>query len=246
MDSWEYCREVLTHIPRATRRERQVIRRELTDHLADGAEVCAAAGCPEEEAQARAVEAMGDPAETGKALNAQLSPFWLWLGRGCLLLAAGCCALLLVNQDRARWTVKNLIARFAPFLISGEMGEYTSGYEYSEKVNLRIDLGEDVLQIYQVYLDEDGWEPRAGLRGVAYSKDIHGYGWSTAAPWYTYLRTHLCVGGETKGSSVMQESDGAVWISTAVQPGDTYVTLRCEAYGEQREWDIPLPKEVGR
>lgn len=246
MDSWEFCREVGKHIPRATKRERSAIKKELQDHVMDAARALKEEDCPPEELEARAVERMGNPVEIGEALNAQLSPLWLWLGRGCLLLAAEICALLLVNQDRARWTVKNLIARFAPVLVWGEMREQAAGYEYYEKIDLRIDLGEDVIHFHQVYLDEDGAEPRAGVWGIAYSKDIHGYG-GTETPWYTYLRANLCPQGETEGSStVWWVNEGATWLSTAVQPGDDCLTLCFEAYGERREWSIPLPKEVGK
>lgn len=80
-----FCDSVLSAAPRATRREREDIRRELADHLSDHAEMLGSYGVEEEEARHRAVEAMGDPADIGKAFNDTLSPFWLWLGYACKL-----------------------------------------------------------------------------------------------------------------------------------------------------------------
>lgn len=58
--------------------DRAIIAEELTAHLEDRAEVLMAHGFDEETAQARAVAAMGDPAEIGKELDREHSPFWGW------------------------------------------------------------------------------------------------------------------------------------------------------------------------
>lgn len=97
---------VLTYMPRATRKEAALICAELTAHLADSVEAWTAAGSAPEIAQAKAVEAMGDPKEIGKALDAQFSPFWLWLGR----CAKAVCAIAALG------VVYGLICRaFPPF-----------------------------------------------------------------------------------------------------------------------------------
>ncbi len=83
MTGEEFIGVVLDHMPRATPRERRDVARELRDHLEDRAQALGEAGA----------EAMGDPAEIGETLNAQLSPFWLWLGRVakalCVIAALG-------------------------------------------------------------------------------------------------------------------------------------------------------------
>lgn len=71
----EYCRAVSAHI--RFKPDRGAVEAELLAHLEDRREALAARGVPEEEAEARAVAAMGDPAETGKALDKCHSP---WLG----------------------------------------------------------------------------------------------------------------------------------------------------------------------
>ena len=89
-----YCNAVCAQMRRATAREKYELRRELSAHLEDHACALMERDVPEGEAAARAVAAMGDPAEVGKALNAQLSRAWLFVGRSALALLL--CALLAV------------------------------------------------------------------------------------------------------------------------------------------------------
>jgi len=89
----DFLYTVLSHLPRATLKEMKDIEQELRNHLEDAAELWERAGYSPEAAEAEAVKAMGDPAEIGRALNAQFSPFWLWLKRGaqavCAVAAVG-------------------------------------------------------------------------------------------------------------------------------------------------------------
>ncbi len=106
MTAKRFLEVVLTYMSQATRQEAALISRELTAHLADSVEAWTAAGFAPEIAEAKAVEAMGDPKEIGKALNAQFSPFWLWLGR----CAKAICAIAMLG------VVYGLLCRaFPPF-----------------------------------------------------------------------------------------------------------------------------------
>lgn len=58
--------------------DRKAVEKELSDHIEDKTEALIAAGIPKTIAGKRAIEAMGDPVEIGKALNKAHSPF---LGR---------------------------------------------------------------------------------------------------------------------------------------------------------------------
>ena len=80
--------QVLQELKHATDSERESVRRELEAHLEDHMEVLLDLGCTQEEAQARAEEALGDPVELGKALDSLYSPLWLWLDRLVRLLLA--------------------------------------------------------------------------------------------------------------------------------------------------------------
>ncbi len=104
MTEERFIKLVLSQMPRATEREGRDISRELAAHMEDARAAYAAAGFDAEEAQRRVVEAMGDPKELGRALNAQLSPFWLWLSR----IARAVCAVAAVGLTYS------LLCRFCP------------------------------------------------------------------------------------------------------------------------------------
>ena len=81
MEREEFCRRVIWQMKRATLREQDWVKAELMGHLEDHADALEQAGYDPEEARSRAVAAMGEPEEIGRALNAQLSVFWLLLSR---------------------------------------------------------------------------------------------------------------------------------------------------------------------
>lgn len=73
----EYCAAVCARV--RWRRAHDGITAELTAHLVDHAAALTDAGAPREEAQAHALEAMGDPEEIGRAFDRLYSPLWYWL-----------------------------------------------------------------------------------------------------------------------------------------------------------------------
>lgn len=241
MEQWEFYREVFSHIPRATKAERGMIRRELQEHLEDSAGAYEAAGYPAGEAALRAVEAMGDPAEIGRAFNELLSPFWLWLGRGCLALAAAFCVMLLSNSENLQMAGANLTARAAPALLMGEVEKYLpEGYTLSENIDLRLDMGDEVIRVCRIYMDPSPG-CRVGVGMVHYSKDLHG--WASYADWPALYAPS----GQTGNSGSNYCPYGVVvdtYLHVPVQPGDTYITLIWERQGQRREMNIPLPWEV--
>lgn len=142
-----FCDAVCAAVPRATAREREEIRRELRDHLEDHALDMRERDWSEEEAQKRAVEAMGDPAEIGKAWNDQLSPFWLWVGRCAKMLTAVLliCALLptlntVIAVGRNTWTQISSLDQFR--------------YGYDDALtqwdpDVRVEMGDFELRFYR-------------------------------------------------------------------------------------------------
>lgn len=71
---------------------RKEIAAELQAHLEDRAEMLIEHGVPPEDAARRAVEAMGDPAEIGAALDKEHDPFWGWTAE----VAGGLICLVLI------------------------------------------------------------------------------------------------------------------------------------------------------
>lgn len=74
-----YCTAVCAQV--RFRPDRAAIQSELWDHLEDHAAALEETGLSREEARAQAVEAMGDPVEVGKALDALHPPVTGWLLR---------------------------------------------------------------------------------------------------------------------------------------------------------------------
>ena len=97
LDWLDWCRRVTDQV--SFWPDHPAIRRELLDHLEDSAGGFQRAGFPVPQAQQRALEAMGDPAAIGRALNRVHCPWlgWLWeVSRGLVLalLAIGVWVLL--------------------------------------------------------------------------------------------------------------------------------------------------------
>ena len=78
MDRGEFISRVLKEV--RFRPDHKSIRQELTAHIEDRAEWLCGQGMSQEEAEAKAVLAMGEPADIGKALNSAHRPLlgWLW------------------------------------------------------------------------------------------------------------------------------------------------------------------------
>ena len=96
----DFCRTVCAQV--RCRQARLELALELSDHLADHAQALMEAGAAESDAQARAVAAMGDPAELGRALDRLHSP-WPWRIYRALawVVGAGLVLTLLVAAEGA-------------------------------------------------------------------------------------------------------------------------------------------------
>ena len=83
MEPWyrPYCQAVVRCLRHATAKERRAVGWELECHLQDHAEALEAAGYPPEQAQAHALEAMGDPKQVGEELSAAFPLRWWVLSR---------------------------------------------------------------------------------------------------------------------------------------------------------------------
>ena len=91
-----YVKAVCACLRHATPKEKQAVAQELQDHLADHADALVEAGWDPEEAQAHALDAMGDAQEVGQALNREFPLRWLVISRvaGCVFLIALCVFLI--------------------------------------------------------------------------------------------------------------------------------------------------------
>lgn len=238
-----FWKQVEKHLRRATDKERYAIQTELEGHIEDHALALEEAGYPAGEAVERAVAAMGEPEEIGKALNAQFSVFWRVMIWAASILIVVLLWEVLTSAYTMNWTVykKNRQARTDPFnMYSAEQaGEK---YTLSQGLEIRETIGNDELYVYWVGID-----PKANEAMVAmcmYDQDP--FGWvSRNALFRVWLENQA---GET-GLGGGGGSDAAIanrQIKVPVAPGDTHVTLRYDRFGEKLAIKVPLPWEVSQ
>ena len=170
-----FCNEVCGHIPRATSRERGDIARELTHHLEDHARQLADRGVEEGAAADRAVQAMGDPSEIGAKWNAQLSPFWLWMGR--VLCVAGMCLSFVIfvglYGERFEPILNSLLARVG---VTGPLRDPPYSYRSvgEMELDLRCPYGDSVIYLYGLTVLQNIHDPderAVRIGAVAYHRD---------------------------------------------------------------------------
>lgn len=152
----DYCDRVLSHIPRATERERQEIREELLDHLLEHRDMLVDHGTDILEAEKQAIEAMGNAGEIGRLWNDQLSPVWLWVGRIC---KTACILLVVCSLQMAVYTfggvIDNLYIRNAVPVDEGS--HRIQGYEpfWTQELDIREPFGEHIIRLYRAELLSD-------------------------------------------------------------------------------------------
>ena len=152
----EFCDGVLREIPRATGCEKADIRDELLDHLTEHRDMLIDHGVDPLEAEQRAIEAMGDPADIGRAWNEKLSPLWLWLGRVCMavfiLLLLSSVTDILYKGERL---LDALEVRYAADV--GAKIDQMEGCDlvWSEDPGISQQFGEHIIRIHRVELWQD-------------------------------------------------------------------------------------------
>ena len=179
MDRRQYTEQVLSSLRRVTHDEREAIRQELDGHMEDHMEALRELGYEEEEAEARTLAAMGDPAEVGRELNRQYPFRWLVAG----------------------WIAKALAVVFLCLLV--------------------------------LSLFSPGSDRVAGYVSERLHPSGEGRSEITQTAW--------C------GCDTLLNPDPRIlfirgFVETA--PGDTYVTLSQDRFGQSFSLQIPLPEEV--
>ena len=236
MTKAEYVAAVCAALRRLTPRERASVRDEIDGHIEDHMADLLALDYPEDLAEQRALSAMGDPEEVGKAISRQYSPFWLAAGR--LAAAALVLLALMVLTNAQSWVglmADNLQARWAPGSAVPEWME-----QVHQETDIRLEVGSDVLYIFGV-----GADAETGIVTVL-------------SCWYDQNPLGLvsgntvtfqdCRGQVLPGGGVGGPYDAAADFrrqSLSVLPGDPYVTVVCERYGARYTAQVPLVWEDG-
>lgn len=241
MDRKEYCDRVLAQVGRLTADEANDLRNELAGHIEDHAEALVERGYTEEDAVARAVELMGDPEETGRALCAQYGGWWLVIvQRAARILTAVLCVMiagLIVKSSGLYGAIRDRITVQKP----------SDGWERwdTETPGTRIPIGDDIVRIDAVSCSTQraevqltGFDRIPG--GVVYARLLHTLRLENerGEAIYEGLEDHdypSCVSGS-----------GTIYVCIAshrvnIEPDDTYIRLIYDRLGEHVEVEIPLP-----
>ena len=235
----EFMDQVLSPLGRLTGEERENIRRELEEHMEDRMEVMLEMGWSEELAETRCLEAMGDPAEIGRELAKQYrGRGWLWLGRAAVLLTVVLCVqgLLGIGMLGSAWD--NLMVRLRPST-AVSIGELKN-VEAVGSLDIRTEVGNDILRIYQVSVGEKDGQRGAVVLACMYDR------WP-----FGVVADNLCArsglysqrgesGYSAGGSSYYGVEYAVRW--TPVEPGDTCVIWEYQAIGETIRLEVPLPE----
>lgn len=239
-----FCDSVLGCIPRATRRERDDIRDELLDHLLEHKDALMGYGLDEAEAEKRAVEAMGDAEGIGKAWNEKLSPFWLWLGRVCVV----CCVWLVLSTAlRSEYRLKMIWNVWQV-----QHGQETVGLDEISSFNLVWEkdpgvceeFGQHLIKIPKVALWQNAWEKdrfKLQVYVITYPQDVMDYP-LPMNPFLWRLECNLQDNGGS-GAEFNQQGYSEVRRNYDVEKGTESVILDFELYGNTFHAEIPLDWE---
>lgn len=258
----KFLEDVLYHIPRATKKEKESIRAELENHLLDHQEALTEKGMAPQEARRKAEEAMGDPAEIGWEFNEGLSPFWLWAKRAiqgaiCLVLITAF-YISVYGSDKlwtGTWDVlsgawKNYQARQGKDLAFAGREVETAFVDYAWDCWEVMRVGDEMVCLYRVELGENHAQ-----KGTYYG-DFYfcTYNEDPFAPANKEIFGQLTVTPESGITGDPEYPWGwefthgsrSVWESryrTLVMEGDTYVDVTYDHYGTYVTMRCPLTWE---
>ena len=242
MDRREYTAQVLSCLCHVTWDEREAIRAELDGHMEDHFESLRELGYDETEAEERTLAAMGDPAEVGRELDRQYPFRWLIVKWAAWLLAAWALLLILLNSvsvmDAQESPVTAVLERLQPdlshhFAPSGTV-------EAERQPDIEFPLGNDIVRVVRVcvYSDIPWGERKAYINVDSYDRYLLGA---------VSVKELVLESQDGSREQIRVSGENQWWYTGSgevlIGEKDTYVTLRCEAYGESHAVQIPLPEE---
>ena len=250
MDRKEYCDRVLAQVGRLTADEANDLRNELAGHIEDHAEALVEHGYTEEDAAARAVELMGDPEETGRALREQYRHFWLVIvQRIARILTAMLCVMIAGLIVKSSGLYGAICDRY-------EVQKPREDWEFwnTETPGTRIPIGDDIVRVDAVSAGAPAKEKLLGN----YRAEVLLTGFDRIPGGVVYARLLESLRLENERGEVLFEGSdyaylscvsgsGTLWVHTArhyvsIEPDDTYVTLVYDRLGERIETRIELPE----
>lgn len=234
----EFLDRVLSPLGRLTAEEREAVRRELEEHVEDRMEVLLEMGWSPELAESRCLEAMGDPAEIGREMARQYrGRGWLWIGRAAAALTVVLCVQALLGFGMLSNAWDSLAVRISPpaGISIGEL----KNVEAVEELDIRAEVGNDILRVYQVSVGEKDGQRAAMVLACMYDR----WPFGIVADGLRAKSRLFNQRGETGTSGGGSGNYGAEYVVrwTPVEPGDTHVVWEYRGIGETIRLEIPLP-----
>ena len=238
MTRQEFLDQVLSPLGRLTAQERENVRQELEEHVEDRMEALLEMGWSAELAEERCLEAMGDPAEIGREMARQYrGRGWLWIGRAAVALTVVMCIQALLGFGMLSNVWSSLEARICPSTASSIGG--LKDVEAEEALDIRAEVGNDILRIYQVYVGEKDGQRAAMVLACMYDRLPFGIAADGLASRSELWNERGGTGTSAGGSGNYGVEYAVRW--TPVEPGDTHVVWEYRAIGETVRLEIPLP-----
>ena len=246
MNRNEYCDRVLAQIGRLTTDEANDLRAELIGHIEDHAEALVGHGYDEEAAAARAVELMGDPEETGKALRDCYRHFWLVIvQRIAVAVTVVACVQAFFLLPMLGGVYESLRERVLPEVDEISWEELDGAADLNE----RIHIGDDIVQLNRIEYGVREGERQAVLWVSSYDR-IPGrkvYERLIETMSLQSERGETMYGEDGIRYSSCRSSSGSLYVHSGqhtvpLEEDDTYVTFVYDRFGERIETRIELPE----
>jgi len=243
----EYVERLLSVMCHVTSSEREAIRAEIDAHIED--HICDLLELDYDEALAeeRTMALMGDPEEVGRELDKQYTNgFWIWLESIAKIMLVPMILIALLGCPILFHAADYLEAHFAP---EGYRSDFPT--DTVKEVDIRVQVGNDILRVYQIAMGEKSHYNRTTGESVvlptvqvsvcAYSRIPFGI---VSGDLFTYLKVADQRGMEINTWGGGSGSWGAEYDSyyIPIQVDDTYVTLSYDRFDESVELKVPLPE----
>ena len=236
MDRREYCRQLTQELRHLTASEVAAVRQEFMDHMEDHAEMLREAGYDESEADARAVEAMGDPVETGREIDKQYPAIWLWLNHFTKVVIVLVCISIVFNTLGMRTAIESLRLRNDPYHFTDVPEEY--------RIDYYIEVGTDIVHFIGLENYIPGQDCEVSLYFDVYDRNI----FAPVDQNLSIKLTYFTDNGEAdnlSGGSYSNERLSQDRRDILLKAEDTYLTVVYDHFGRYVECTIDLA-EVGK
>ncbi|MBR3752908.1 MAG: hypothetical protein IKK50_07240 [Ruminiclostridium sp.] len=235
----EYGAAVCTFVRHATAKEKEAIRKELADHMADHAQALMDGGYPEDHAARVALESMGDPETVGRALDKEYPLRWLVLSRILIGVVALLSLFYLMYLPLLGDLPEAIYARLDP-----EKGDqYEELHESFQPLDIRWELpGETILRFYGVTLQGANDQYTATVYASFYPKNPLSRHWNHV----NILGFSYTLNGVEYPYHSSYGSGGYMYYQYAVDglPEGCSLTAHYDRFGTYLETEIPLDWEV--